>query len=170
MRSVPPATPGVACASRGPPIDTVRAVGKGGITDTGRLHHAQAPVSFSTPLLAVKRMARWALEGSAGLEREVSADEAGSRGGWTISMRSSSGRMSESEQGPRSLARFHRGELVAGVIIRRCVDTSSQFVASVSPGNASERMSVTLDQSVTSVLVSRSLTGRTTYYRMDTWR
>jgi hypothetical protein len=25
--------------------------------------------------------------------------------------------MSESEQGPRSLVRFHRGELVAGVII-----------------------------------------------------
>ena len=35
-----------------------------------------APVSFSTPLLAVKRMACWALEGSVGLEREVSAGEA----------------------------------------------------------------------------------------------
>jgi hypothetical protein len=31
--------------------------------------------------------------------------------------RCSSGGMSESEQGPRSLVRFHRGELVAGVII-----------------------------------------------------
>jgi hypothetical protein len=46
------------------------------VTDTGRIHHAQAPVSFSTPLLAVKRMACWALEGSVGLEREVSAGEA----------------------------------------------------------------------------------------------
>ncbi len=46
------------------------------VTDTGRIHHAQAPVSFSTPLLAVKRMAGFALEGSVGLEREVSAGEA----------------------------------------------------------------------------------------------
>ena len=61
--------------------------------------------------------------------------------------RCSSGGMSESEQGREIIGEVSWGRAGrGGDHRRRCVDTSSQFVASVSPGNAGESVSVTLDQ------------------------
>ena len=60
--------------------------------DAGRIHHAQAAIGFSTPLMGVKRLPSRTLEGAIGLERKVLPREAprfpgGGRGGRTIPRR-----------------------------------------------------------------------------------
>ena len=83
-------SPGAALLSRCHSIDTVRAFGPGAATaNAGRIHHAQAAVSFSTPPLGRKRVPCWTLERLIGLERKVWPREAtrfpgSGSSGWTV--------------------------------------------------------------------------------------
>ncbi len=46
------------------------------VAHAGRIHHAQAAIGFSTPLMGDERVPCWASEGPIGLERKVGSGEA----------------------------------------------------------------------------------------------
>jgi hypothetical protein len=58
----------------------------------GRIHHTQAPISFSTPLLGNQLLPCWAAQRPIGLERKILTRKVpcfpgGGRGGWAIPSR-----------------------------------------------------------------------------------